>query len=245
VNGEYWGVYSAVESVSKPFLRARFGEDSGALFDYEYLFPYDFGWRGPDPAAYIPVPFQPETNENKPETGPNLVELVRAINQTPDAGFLSTMAGLLDVDTFLAYVAVENAIAEYDGFLGDVGMNNFFLYRFGSRSRWVFIPWDKDSSFQAPAWPIFRNTDANVLTRRLLDDPGKRKVYTDAVLRAAESYVNTRYLTPRLETAYAQIRSAVLADTKKPYTNAEFESAVVGLRAIIAAREADVQSQAR
>ena len=244
VNGEYWGVYSVVESISKPFLQARFGEESGALFDYEYLFPYGFEWRGPDPAAYIPVPFQPETNENRPETGPNLVEFVRAINQTPDASFVSTMSGLLDVDRFLAYVAVENAIAEYDGFVGDFGMNNLFLYRFGGQSRFVFIPWDKDSSFQAPAWPIFHNVDANVLTRRLLEDPGKRKVYTDAVLRAAQSYVNTRYLTPRLETAYSQIRSAVQADTKKPYTNADFEGAVGGLRGVIAAREADVQSQA-
>lgn len=245
VNGEYWGVYSLVEKISKPFLEARFGEKSGTLFDYTYLFAYDFGWRGPDPAAYIPVPFQLETNEDKPDVGAGLVELVRAINQTPEASFVGTMAGFLDVDRFLTHVATENAMAEHDGFLGDLGMNNFFLYQFGGQNRFVLIRWDKDSSFQSPAWPLFYNVDTNVLTRRLTDDAVKRKLYVDAVQRAVTSFVNPRWLTPRLESAYSQIRSQVLADTKKPYTNGEFEADVQGLRGIIAGREADVQGQVK
>ena len=83
------------------------------------------------------------------------------------------------------------------------------------------------------------NVDTNVLTRRLTDDGVKRKVYVDAVQRAVTSFVNTRWLTPKLESAYSQIRSQALADTKKPYTNAEFETDVQGLRGVIAGREAD------
>ena len=72
---------------------------------------------------------------------------------------------------------------------------------------------------------------------------GGGKVYVDAVQRAVTSFVNTRWLTPKLESAYSQIWSQALADTKKPYTNAEFETDVQGLRGVIAGREADVQSQ--
>ncbi len=112
VNGEYWGLFALVEPVSKPFLEARLGEKSGTLFDYEWIFPYDFSWRGSEPSAYVPEPFQPETNESKPDVADGLVAFVQAINDTPDASFVSAMGSRLDVDRFLTHVAIENALAE-------------------------------------------------------------------------------------------------------------------------------------
>ncbi len=243
VNGEYWGLYALVEPVSKPFLEARFGEKGGTLFDYEWTFPYDFSWRGPDAGDYVPLPFQPETNETKADVAAGLVAFIRAINETPDSSFLAAMGERLDVDRFLTYVAVENAITENDGLVGAFGANNFYLYEYGAKNRFVFIPWDKDSTFGAGAWPLYRNLEANVLTRRLTADPARRKVYADAVVRAVTSYVNSRWLTPQLESAYQQIRAAALADSRKPFTNAQFEDGVGGVRGVIAAREADVQAQ--
>ena len=153
------------------------------------------------------------------------------------------MGSRLDVDRFLTHVAIENALAEADGVVGDQGLNNFYLYEYGAKNRFVFIPWDKDNTFRSGAWPLYRNLETNVLTRRLTADPAKRQVYADAVVRATSSYVNPRWLTPQLETAYQQIRSAVQADTRKPFTNAQFEAAVDGVRGVIAARESDVRAQ--
>jgi hypothetical protein len=243
VNGEFWGLYALVEPVSKPFLEARFGEKSGTLFDYEWIFPYDFSWRGPNAGDYVPLPFQPETNETKADVADGLVAFIQAINDTPDASFVSAMGSRIDLDRFLNHVATENALAEADGVVGDQGLNNFYLYEYGSKNRFVFIPWDKDNSFRSGAWPLYRNLEANVLTRRLTADPAKRQLYADAVARATTSYVNPRWLTPQLETAYQQMRSAVQADTRKPFTNAQFEDGVGGVRGVIAAREADVQAQ--
>jgi spore coat protein CotH len=243
VNGEYWGLFALVEPVSKPFLEARLGEKSGTLFDYEWIFPYDFSWLGPRVGSYVPLPFQPETNEGQPEVAAGLVAFVQAINDTPEASFVSAMGSRLDVDRFLTHLATENAIAEGDGIVGDQGLNNFYLYEYEAKNRFVFIPWDKDGTFRGGAWPLYRNLEANVLTGRLTTDPAKRQVYADAVLRAVTSYVNPRWLTPQLETAYQQIRSAAQADTRKPFTNAQFEAAVDGVRGVIAARESDVRAQ--
>ena len=149
----------------------------------------------------------------------------------------------LDVNRFLTHLAIENAIAEGDGIVGDHDLNNFYLYEYGAKNRFVFIPWDKDSTFRSGAWPLYRHLETNVLTRRLTADPAKRAYYADAVVRATSSYVNPQWLTPQLEAAYQQVRSAVQADTRKPYTNAEFEAAVSGLRGVIAAREGDVKAQ--
>jgi hypothetical protein len=243
VNGEYWGLYALVEPVSKPFLDARFGEKSGTLFDYEWIYPYDFSWRGAEPSAYLPAPFQPETNEEKADVATGLVAFIQAINDTPDASFVSAMGSRIDVDRFLNHVATENALAEADGIVGDQGLNNFYLYEYGSKNRFVFIPWDKDNTFRSGTWALYRNLETNVLTRRLTADPAKRQLYADAVARATTSYVNPRWLTPQLETAYQQVRSAVQADTRKPFTNAQFEAAVDGVRGVIAARENDVRAQ--
>jgi hypothetical protein len=243
VNGEYWGVYAIVEPVSKPFLKSRLGEESGYLFDYEWREYYDFRWKGDNPDEYVPQPFEPETNESKDDVPDGLVAFIEAINTAPDAGYAAAMNARIDVDRFLTHVAVENALAEGDGIVGDQGMNNFYLYEYGQRNRFVFIPWDKDNTFRAGNWPLYRNLEDNVLTRRLTADPAKRKVYVDAVVRTVQSYLNPTWLTPRLETAYQQIRSAALADARKPFTNGQFEEAVAGVRGVIAAREHDVNAQ--
>lgn len=242
VNDEYAGVYTLVESVSKPFLQMRFGEEGGTLFDYEYVDDYRFSVRGADKGAYSPSPFEPETNENKLDDG--LAEFVKTANDAPEAGFAQTISAYIDVDRFLAYIATENALAESDGFLGYAGMNNFYAYQYGGQKKFVFIPWDKDTSFNAPEWPILYNVETNVLVRKLLADPAKKQVYLDAVKRAVNSYVNAAFLGPKLEQAYTQIREAVIADTKKPNSNNDFELAITGLRGIIDARRGDVAKQA-
>ncbi len=243
VNGQYWGLYALVEPVSKPFLEARLGEKSGTLFDYEWRFPYSFTWLGPDPSAYVPLPFQPQTNESKPDVATGLVSFVQVVNETPAASFVSAVAERIDVDHFLTHVAVENALTEGDGIVGDFGLNNFYLYEYGAKNRFVFIPWDKDNTFRSGTWPLYRNLDSNVLTRKLVADQAKRQLYAEAVSRTVDSFLNPRWLTPQLEVAYQQIRSAALGDPYKPWTNDQFEAAVDGLRGVIAARENDVQAQ--
>ena len=243
VNGQYWGLFALVEPVSKPFLEARLGEKSGTLYDYEWIFPYDFSWLGPQSSTYVPLPFQPETNGSRPDVAAGLVAFVQAINDTSDASFAASMEERLDVTRFLTHVAVENAIVEGDGIVGNQGLNNFYLYEYGAKNRFVFIPWDKDSTFRSGTWPLYRNLETNVLTRRLTADPARRQVYADAVTRAVDAYVNPRWLTPQLEAAYQQIRSAAHGDVRKPYTNVQFEAAVDGVRGVIAARELDVRAQ--
>lgn len=242
VNDEYWGVYALIESVSKPFLMNRFREESGNLFDYEYVFNWDFAFLGDDTNEYVPLPFQPETNEDKLDAEA-LVDFVRTANEAPEEGFAAAMSRFLDVDRFLTYIATENALAERDGFVGEFGVNNFYLYQYGNSTKFVLIPWDKDTAFNGGQWPISYNLENNVLTRKLMADPAKQKVYRDAVVRAVRTAVNSRYLGVRLDQAYQQIRAAALADTKKPYDNDEFEGGVQYLRDVIADREADVLAQ--
>jgi hypothetical protein len=124
------------------------------------------------------------------------------------------------------------------------GLMYFYLYQYGGQTKFVFIPWDKDTSFSSPNWPIFQRVGDNVLSRRLLSDLSMQAIYVGAVKKAVGWYLNSRWLLPELEKGYTQIREAVLLDPKKPFTNDQFELAVLGLRGIVASREADVLAQA-
>ena len=242
VNGEYWGLYALIESISKPFLKARIGEESGNLFDYEFVGPYHFEYKGDDPAQYVPLPFDPETNEDHLDPS-GLIAFVRTANQAPDESFIDEISAFIDVRQFLAYLAVENALAEKDGLLGDEGMNNLYLYQYGGQNRFVFIPWDKDTALSDTLWPVLRNVGENVLARRLLERPGERQTYLDRIKEAVDNFVNPGWLGPRLEEAYDQVRHAALQDDKKPFTDEDFEIAIHGLEEVIEARRPDVYSQ--
>jgi spore coat protein CotH len=243
VNGEYWGIYALVEAVSKPFLKERFGEESGNLFDYEWTFAWDFSYLGPDPSRYVPTPFQPQTNEDHLDAE-GLVAFVRIANEAPGETFVSEIGGLIDVPTFLRYLAVENALAESDGFLGNYGVNNFYLYQYGGGS-FVFIPWDKDNALSDSRWDLFLNVSSNVLGRRLLEDAEHRRLYVGAVVEAVTSYVNRDWLGQRAEEAYRQIRVEALRDEKKPHTNEDFELGFLKVKTVILERRKDVMSQIR
>ena len=127
--------------------------------------------------------------------------------------------------------------------MGSQGLNNFYLYQYGGRDRFVFIPWDKDTALTGGSWPLYRNLETNVLTAKLTADATKRAYYADAVRRAVTTYVNARWLTPQYDAAWEQIRDAALSDPHKPFTNDVVLAGVDGARGVIAGREGDVLSQ--
>ena len=241
INSEFWGLYTLIEAVSKPFLKARLGEESGTLYDYEYTTDYRFTYLGDGMSPYAPVPFEPQTNENKLDTG--RADFIKAINQTPQSGYAAAMEAYIDVKKFLTHVAVENACAEYDGIVGQFGLNNFYLYQYGGQKKFVFIPWDKDTSFQAAEWPVQQRMDSNEFTKRLMLDPAMKSYYESEVKRIATSFVNTAFLNPKIDQFANLIRPSVVADTHKPFSVADFESTVAFLKAVAAVRPGNVAAQ--
>ncbi len=186
VNGEFFGLYNLVESIDKSFLERVFGEDSGHLYEWEpTLEGYRFEYLGEDPAFYSPLMFDPVTHEKDPDPQP-IVEMVRAINQSSDAEFVNAVSPFVDLRTLVKHVAVEAYMAEYDGVLGDHGMNNFHIYRFAGSSLHTFIPWDKDLTFIFVERDLLQGAEQNVLVRRLLNVPEYRNLFLETVAKAAE-----------------------------------------------------------
>lgn len=193
VNNVFAGVYTIVESVDKDFVKRNFGEDGGWIFKYDYpSYAYYFEDKGSNPDTYVPAPFKPETHENDPRPEV-VVQLVQAINQTSDAVFRTAIAEYIDLQKFIRHVAVETFLADYDDFLGDFGMNNFYIYRFQDRKLFQLIAWDKSQAFSSPTFSIWRNirgvngSQMNRLMTRALASRDLYDLYLDTLLECVRS----------------------------------------------------------
>jgi hypothetical protein len=218
VNGTYAGLYSIVENIDESFLRRVFGQTEGYLYEYKWSFFWFLEYLGIDPARYSPVPFEPKTHEQNPDPRP-LEQLIRAINETPDAYFEQELSHYLDLRYFMTYIAVENFLAEQDGLLGDWGVNNFYLYRFENSLASQVIPWDKSQSFNSLDWPIFRHVEGYVLARRAMAIPELRRVYLDTLRDCVQLAGEGGWLEQEIVFEYQQVRDAALEDPfKQCYT---------------------------
>jgi spore coat protein CotH len=229
VNGDYAGLYGLVESVDKTMMGRIFGsigdnvQNDGYLFEYNYVLgsPWRFTYEGSSLTPYK-ARFDIKTNESHAESliwGP-IEELVRLVNDTSSTLFEQTIGPRLNLPDFVRYIAGQNFIAQDDGFNGYDGMNNFFFYRLENSQSHVFIAWDEDVAFLHPEFGITTRLDDNVLTRKTLELPAYRSQYFAVLLEAATSASD--WLRPEMQRQFDMIDEAMLADTKKPYTNAEY-----------------------
>jgi spore coat protein CotH len=258
IKGVYSGLYTIVESVDKTFLSRNIDDGEGHLFKYDYN-PDDQPWyftdKGADPAQYVPHPFKPETHEDDPEPE-KIVELVRSVNNDSDAAWRTNVEPYIDWDNFLRHIAIENVLADQDGFNGDYGINNFYFYRKHNLKTFLWIPWDKSEAFKnGPSQAIFHNfldgipDRRNRLSGRAMTSPDLQVKYLDLLIEAANSLGQLDATTPadtrtwmerEIDREYAQIRDLVYADTEKPFTNDQFEAEVLALKTFARQRTAFV-----
>lgn len=240
INNQYAGLYTIVESIDKRFLKRNFNDDDGYLYEYKWIEPYRFEVLGDDPELYSPSMFQPQTHEKDPDPGP-IAAMIRTANTAADEDFAAAMSEFLDLPALATHLAVEDFITEWDGLVGDEGMNNFYLYRFAGNNRFRFIPWDKDVILIATDHPIDNKLETNVLTRRLMAVPELADAYYTALQRVAEIAGGAGgWMDQELERIYSQIRGAALTDPNKVCEgthgapcNPAFEDEIEWLRVIV------------
>jgi spore coat protein CotH len=258
VNDEYVGLFTIVESVDKDFLKKNLGEDSGYLYKYDYPIdgaPYYFEDKGSNPDSYVPLPFKPETNETSPRPE-FIVQWVQTVNQSSTASFQSAVGEYIDLAKFITHVAVEVFIGDYDGFIGNWGINNFYVYRFNNQKKFQLIPWDKSEAFKAPPNSnIFHNlndvpdANRNRFFTKVLSYPDLYNQYLDTLvaianLASAPGTSDSRgWLEREIQYEYSQIRDAARSDPQKPFSNDDFEAAISGILDFARGRSASVTAQ--
>jgi spore coat protein CotH len=259
VNDVYAGLFTIVESIDKDFLKKTFGEDSGWLYKYDYPSdgtPYYFTDKGSSGSAYVPLPFKPETRETDPQ-GDTIAQWVQTVNAATPANFESMVSPFIDLQKFLRHVAVEVFLADYDGFIGNYGINNFYVYRFDNTRVFRLIAWDKSEAFKAgPDASILHNitgipdSQRNRLFHGALGVTSLSNYFFNTLLECARSTSELvagdarGWMEREVEKEYSQIRQAAREDTEKPYSNDDFEAAVNTLRDFATRRAGFVTTEA-
>ena len=148
INDEYWGLYVLGEIVNGDFLKSHFakGDDGGNL--YKATDPgANLAYLGENPTSYQSL-FSKESNEDANDWT-DLIELARIFDQTPIADLPPNSTRLIDVDSFLTALALDNLTVNLDSYVGMA--QNYYLYRRPSDHKWAWIPWDPSLAFGALA----------------------------------------------------------------------------------------------
>jgi spore coat protein CotH len=224
-NREYAGVYAVSEEIDEKFAAAMLHDRDGYLFEFHRQNgdPWGFEDPGPDLRWYVPR-FDPRTHQTAsvPTLYMPVRDLVEAVNRARPSELERDLAEYLDLKTFITMLAVQNFVAQTDGLVSGVGMNNFYLYRYAGTRLSVIIPWDQDNSFSQIMMPPWQQLEANVLTLKIWSEPKYRAMYLGALLDIAD-LTASGWLEQEARREYDQIREAAHADPFAPYPQDRFE----------------------
>lgn len=251
VNGAFKGVYEVREVISKAFAKYQWGNNDGNLYEIHKIGALPgldhYAWKGTNPGSYVPVPWEPKTNETGGDYT-DVVALLDAFTNAPPASRRTQLAALIDLSHFLSYLAGTTALADPDGLTGDNGTNNHFWYHREENHQMEIIAWDPDRSFGYPALDGVSNTTRGLwagfplsaATSWIQAEATASASYQDKVRKVRDEAFSIVGI--QIDFIYAQIKDAVHADPYKAMTNAEFDQGPAGLKQWIANRIAYLDS---
>jgi spore coat protein CotH len=243
INGAYEGLYAIVEDIDDVFLTRTLGSGAGYLFEFHLSTPFHGEYPGDNLAAYK-TRFEPRTHELESESSlyAPIADLFRAVNDADDTPWRADVERHLDLAQFVTHVAIESVLAENDGILGHAGMNNFYVHRENWASPHRLVVWDKDNTFLYWGMDVLARADENEVMRRALQVPELRALFLQT-LEACARAASDGWWESTLNRVASLIDPDVRADTRKPFSNGDFDAALVHIRDFVARRPAFVRQQ--
>ncbi|KAA3655941.1 MAG: hypothetical protein DWQ04_32535, partial [Chloroflexi bacterium] len=248
VNGEYYGLYTAVEQVDKTFVQNRFGDDEdGNLFkgaasdaaDANDDFGSDLTWLGSDETTYYNN-YVLKTNETANDYS-QLVTFIDTLNNSSAADFPTNLEPLFDVENGLQGLALNNLFVNLDSYNGSA--HNYYLYDRDDTGQFTHIPWDTNESFGRftmfvssgdnpleldPFWLPTATRPGDDEERPLMENLWANDDYNNNYLCYLDQMLDAGFDETTMEARIGElanlIRTDLYADPNKLYSNAQFES---------------------
>ena len=224
LNGENYGLYANVESVDDRFLRERYADATGNLYEAPWGADLD-----------LDSIWDFEQDEGEDLSRDDLLAFVEAANQPGDGIFVAPDTPLA-TDEFLAFVAAEAAIGHWDGYWK---ANNYHIYHEPGAERWSFIPWGIDQAFDRELG-VFAG--AGMLIAKCREEPACVVAYAETGLAVADAFADLD-LEASLDEVAALIEEALIADPRQPHPVDMVHRHLATLRALLATTPARLRSQ--
>lgn len=243
VNGEYFGVYLALEAVEDSFMLRNYGTEEGYLYkpdgmnrkknkDEESETQGIFGRGGGANLNYTDDSLESygtiwagAVNDSDDEDHQRVVTALKNIHEGKD------IEKYFDIDNILKYMAVHNFSVNNDSLSGSMA-HNYYLYE--SEGKINIIPWDYNLAFGGMG-----GSDATGMVNDAIDDSYSSTRLFDAILEN-EEYLEKYHMYYRkliegyfdggeFEKTYSRIRKLIDAPTKSdPNAMYSYEQFVLG-----------------
>lgn len=255
VNGEYWGVYLALEAVEDSFLLRNYGVSSGNLYKPEGMGigggGGGFGGSGgganlnytdDDPDSYETIwdgALQKVSDKDKQR-------VIEGLSHAADGTDLDEY---LDIDNLLRYMAVHVFAANEDSLSGTMA-HNYYLYEQDGKLN--VLPWDYNL-----AWGGMGAQNASRIINDDIYDPFDSTDFFDALLQdenylaqyeaylqeLAEHYAESGGIEEFIAKNREKIDTLQENDPTAFYSYEEYEAAVETLQETITLRGKAIESQ--
>jgi spore coat protein H len=198
LNGRPLGLYVLVEGYNKQFLKRYFKDTSGNLYD---------GGFCQEVNEYLNV-----NSGDHPEDRSGMRRFLNVINSANGKeNGLKEIEQVLDVDRFLAFVAMEDLTVHWDGYT--MNRNNYRVYHDKDSGKMIFMPHGMDQMFGAGGRgspdlgivPYLNGYVAGVV----LGFPEGRSRYIKKLIELRTNIFNLEAVTNRVRQINAKIQPAL------------------------------------
>lgn len=223
-NGRDAGLYVVEQAANRDFLSEYFKKTKGNLYegphkDVNELLEKDSGDTSSDQA--------------------DLKKLVEASREPDPAQRLKKLAGVLDVDRFISFAAVEVLTWRQSGYA--MARNNFRIYHDPTTDRMVFIPHSLSQLFASPNGSLYPEWKG-LVAKAVLDNPEGQRLYRERMTALLGGAVKVGTLQARVNELADKLRTVIPRDTAEAKN---FDGAVAALRERILQRAYFIEQELR
>ena len=256
VNGEYWGVYLALEAVEDSFMLRNYGAQSGELYKPDSMNIGGFGFGGfspggggadlnytdDDPDSYSTI-WEGEVTDT---TDADHERVIAALKNIAEGSGLETY---MDIDNLLRYMAVHVFSVNEDSLSGMMA-HNYYLYEYNGQLN--IIPWDYNLALGgmsgSSATSVVNEAIDNAFSGTdffdtLMEGESYHAQYYEYLRRLVDEYINGGGFDEFYSRVRSQIDALVETDPNAFYTYDEYLEAVETLYELVKLRGESISGQ--
>jgi spore coat protein H len=219
INGDYYGLYLAVESILEPYLERNFGNITGDLYK-----------STGNTLKYTGIE-KNDTNGLEVKSTRRNADLSELSNMLKVLNTGGDIEKYLNVDEALRYIAVSTALLNFDSYQGNFG-HNYYLYE--DNGVFNILPWDLNMSFGGFSFggdvtklyidePTQGSLADRPLIAKLFENKSYLETYHKYIKEVALDYLNPEYLKKEITKISNLIDEYVKTDPTAFYTFEEYK----------------------
>ncbi len=211
VNGADFGLYTLVEAYDDVFLKGRYAEPDGNLYDGDYVWYGEYEYDKLDFVASLQDMYVLDEGQDVGHADIHAVTQALAASYG-GASFDETMSAVVDMDQLIQMWAADTWVGHYDSY--SFNQNNYRVYFDPQDGLADLLPWDPDWAFYDDT-PI--TTPSGYLALGCQADPSCYQAFLVALGELCAA-VQGSDLEEQLDQAQALIAPYVRADPRKETT---------------------------